>query len=113
MYNNIIIYRKVGLKMPRIKSKEKEDKILRVSYDNHKKLKLLATVRDVEIRELTNEIIKEYIDRYEKNNKTSLLDILKNAPYDKEPLTEEEIKESDGSWKEYLEGKGRYLTDNE
>jgi hypothetical protein len=99
--------------MPGTKSKEKEDKILRISYDNHKRLKLLATIRDMEIRELSNEIIKEYLDGYEKKNKFSLLDILKNAPYDEEPLTEEEIKESEASWKEYLEGKGRYLSDNE
>ena len=99
--------------MPRTKTKEKEDKILRISYDNHKRLKLLATIRDMEIRELTNEIIKDYLDGYEKKNKFSLVDILKNATYDEEPLAEEEINESEASWKEYLEGKGRYLTDNE
>lgn len=99
--------------MPRTKTKEKEDKILRISYDNHKRLKLLATIRDMEIRELTNEIIKDYLDGYEKKNKFSLVDILKNATYDEEPLTEEEINESEASWKEYLEGKGRYLADNE
>ncbi len=99
--------------MPGTKSKEKEDKILRISYENHKRLKLLATIRDMEIRELTNQIIKDYLDKYEKKNKISILDILKNAPYDEEPLSENEIKESEASWKEYLEGKGRYLTDNE
>lgn len=99
--------------MPRTKTKEKEDKILRISYDNHKRLKLLATIRDMEIRELTNEIIKDYLDGYEKKNKFSLVDILKNATYDEEPLAEEEINESEASWKEYLDGKGRYLTDNE
>jgi len=108
-----MIYWKGVIKMPRAKTKEKEDKVLRISYDNHKRLKLLATIRDMEIRELTNEIIKEYIDNYEKKNKFSLVDVLKNAPYDEEPLTEEEINESEASWKEYLEGKGRYLTDNE
>jgi len=99
--------------MPRTKTKEKEDKILRISYDNHKRLKLLATIRDMEIRELTNEIIKDYLDGYEKKNKFSLVDVLKNATYDEEPLAEEEINESEASWKEYLDGKGRYLTDNE
>ncbi|MEQ8189679.1 MAG: hypothetical protein ABRQ39_17045 [Candidatus Eremiobacterota bacterium] len=99
--------------MPRTKTKEKEDKILRISYENHKRLKLLATIRDMEIRELTNQIIRDYLDKYEKKNKISILDILKNAPYDEEPLSEDEIKESEASLKEYLEGKGRYLTDNE
>ena len=99
--------------MPKTKTKDKEDKILRISFDNHKRLKLLATIRDMEIRELTNEIIKDYLDKYEKKNKLSLLDVLENAPYDEEPLSEDEIKESDTSWKEYLEGKGRYLSDNE
>jgi len=68
--------------MPGTKSKEKEDKILRISYENHKRLKLLATIRDMEIRELSNQIIKDYLDKYEKKNKISILDILKNAPYD-------------------------------
>ncbi len=99
--------------MPKTKTKEKEDKILRISYENHKRLKLLATIRDMEIRELTNQIIRDYLDKYEKKNKISILDILKNAPYDEEPLSEDEIKESEASLKEYLEGKGRYLTDNE
>lgn len=99
--------------MSRTKTKEKEDKILRISYENHKRLKLLATIRDMEIRELTNQIIKDYLDRYEKKNKISILDILKNAPYDEKPLSEDEINESEASWKEYLKGEGRYLTDNE
>lgn len=99
--------------MPKMKSKKNPDKILRVSSDIHKRLKLLATLKDMEIRDLTNKIIKNFIDRYEKRNQKSLLDILNNAPCDEEPLTEEEIKDSEASWQEYLDGKGEYLNNNE
>ena len=60
--------------LSKAKSKNNPDKVLRVSYEIHKRLKLLATVKDMEIRELTNQILEEYIEKYEKRNKITLLE---------------------------------------
>ena len=68
-------------------------------------------MKDPEFRKLFYEAKRQLSEEIRaENKKISLPNILNNAPLDEKPLTKQEIKESEASWQECQEGKGKYLT---